>query len=303
MTYTYSKNGTAGDYGNTNSYDKDQQLAVNISIPFDKFLPNSWVSYSMNASKNNGTSHSIGLNGSALENNALSWGIQQGYGTNNVGYTGNMNADYKGTYGEVTSGYSYDQYNERLTYGLQGGVIAHAHGITLTQPLGETNVLIEAPGASGVSIQNQTGVKTDYRGYTAKNNVSPYRENAVTLRTETMPEDIDLPLTTQTVVPTRGAIAPAKYDTNVGIKILMTIIKNDDKPVPFGTIVTVTDKKDKSFIVSDRGQVYLTGMESSGTLNATWGADSQQHCRIDYNTSQSAKTAGIVLNTARCNSH
>lgn len=60
---------------------------------------------------------------------------------------------------EVTSGYSYDQYNERLTYGLQGGVIAHAHGITLTQPLGETNVLIEAPGASGVSIQNQTGVK------------------------------------------------------------------------------------------------------------------------------------------------
>lgn len=303
VTYTYSKNGTAGDYGNTISYDKDQQVAVNISIPFDKFLPNSWVSYSMNASKNNGTSHSIGLNGSALENNALSWGIQQGYGTNNVGYTGNMNADYKGTYGEVTSGYSYDQYNERLTYGLQGGVIAHVHGITLTQPLGETNILIEAPGASGVSIQNQTGVKTDYRGYTAINNVSPYRENAVTLRTETMPEDIDLPLTTQTVVPTRGAIAPAKYDTNVGIKILMTIIKNDDKPVPFGTIVTVSDKKEKSFIVSDRGQVYLTGMESSGTLNATWGADSQQHCRIDYNTAQSAKTAGIVLNTARCNSH
>lgn len=83
----------------------------------------------------------------------------------------------------------------------------------------------------------------------------------------------------------------------------MTIIKNDDKPVPFGTIVTVSDKKEKSFIVSDRGQVYLTGMESSGTLNATWGADSQQHCRIDYNTAQSAKTAGIVLNTARCNSH
>lgn len=303
VTYTYSKNGTAGDYGNTISYDKDQQLAVNISIQFDKFLPNSWVSYSMNASKNNGTSHSIGINGTALENNALSWGVQQGYGTNNVGNTGNMNADYKGTYGEVTSGYSYDKYNERLTYGLQGGVIAHAHGITLSQPLGETNVLIEAPGADGVSIQNQTGVKTDYRGYTSINNVSPYRENSITLQTDTIPEDIDLPLTTHTVVPTRGAIVPAKYDANVGIKILMTILKTNGKPVPFGTIVTNKDKKEQGFIVSDRGQVYLTGMESSGVLNATWGADSQQSCSIHFNTEKSAKTAGIVLNTSSCNSH
>ena len=83
----------------------------------------------------------------------------------------------------------------------------------------------------------------------------------------------------------------------------MTILKADGKPVPFGTMVTLADKKGQSFIVSDQGQVYLTGMENSGTLNATWGADSQQRCRIDYSTEKSAKTAGIVLNTSRCNSH
>lgn len=63
----------------------------------------------MNASGNNGTTHNFGLNGVALENRALSWNVQQGYGTEGVGYTGNVNADYKGAYGEVTAGYGYDK--------------------------------------------------------------------------------------------------------------------------------------------------------------------------------------------------
>lgn len=107
------------------------------------------MNYSLTASKNGGTTHILGINGTALENNALSWNLQQGYGTNNVGYTGNVNGDYKGTYGEVTAGYSYDRHSDRLNYGLQGGVVAHADGITFSQALGETNVLIKAPGAAG----------------------------------------------------------------------------------------------------------------------------------------------------------
>ncbi|WP_163451929.1 fimbria/pilus outer membrane usher protein, partial [Escherichia coli] len=87
-------------------------------------------------------------------------------GTEGVGYTGNVNADYKGAYGEVTAGYGYDKNSERLNYGLQGGILAHADGITLSQPLGETSVLIKAPGAHDVDIRNQPGVRTDFRGYT-----------------------------------------------------------------------------------------------------------------------------------------
>ncbi len=33
-------------------------------------------------------------------------------------------------------GYGYDKNSERLNYGLQGGILAHADGITLSQPLG-----------------------------------------------------------------------------------------------------------------------------------------------------------------------
>lgn len=93
----------------TKNADHDQLLAFNISIPLDKFLPQTWANYGMNASRNNGTTHSIGLNGVALENRALNWNAQQGYGTEGVGYTGSVNADYRGTYGEATAGYGYDK--------------------------------------------------------------------------------------------------------------------------------------------------------------------------------------------------
>jgi outer membrane usher protein len=66
ITYTYSKNGSNDSYGHRTNYDKDQQIALNVSVPLEKFLPRTWANYSMNHSKNNGTTHNVGLNGSAL---------------------------------------------------------------------------------------------------------------------------------------------------------------------------------------------------------------------------------------------
>jgi outer membrane usher protein len=87
VTWTYSKNGSTASSasGSAKSYDRDQLLAFTVSVPLDKFLPQTWANYGLNASKNNGTTHSIGMNGVALENSALNWNIQQGYGTDGVG--------------------------------------------------------------------------------------------------------------------------------------------------------------------------------------------------------------------------
>ncbi|HEY2452229.1 MAG TPA: fimbria/pilus outer membrane usher protein [Scandinavium sp.] len=303
VTYTYSKNGSDTDSGNGQQtyYDKDQQLAVNVSVPLAKFLPNTWASYSMNSSKNNGTTHQIGLSGSALENNALNWNVQEGYGTDNVGNTGNTNVDYKGTYGEVTAGYGYDQSSDRLNYGLQGGILAHADGITLTQPLSETNVLIKAPGAKGVGVQNQSGAKTDWRGYTAVGNLTPFRKNDVALLTDSLPDNVELELTNQTVIPTRGAIVRADYVANVGMRILMTLIQANGKPVPFGAVVSVGgEDKGQGFIVGDAGQVYLTGLNDAGTLSAKWGNDNSQQCNVRYSLPED-KNTGIAIINAKCN--
>lgn len=282
VTYTYSKNGSADGYSESTRYDKDQQVALNISIPLERFLSGTWANYAMNASKTNGTTHSVGLGGVALENNSLNWNIQQGYGTNNIGSTGTMNADYKGTYGEITAGYGYDKNSDRLNYGLQGGIMAHADGVTLSQPLGETNVLIKAPGAKGVGLQSQSGARTDYRGYTVISNISPFRKNDITLSPDMMPDNVELDLTTVTVIPTRGAVVRAEYIASVGMRVLMTIIRNDGHPIPFGAMVSTPGKQNRGFIVGDAGQVFLTGVDPQGTLDVKWGQTASEECHVKY---------------------
>lgn len=300
ITYTYSKNGSTDSYSRTTRYDKDQQIALNVSIPLEAFLPRTWVNYSINASKANGTTHSIGLNGTALENNAFSWNVQQGHGNNAVGYTGNASVDFKGTYGEVYAGYGYDKGSDRLNYGLQGGIIAHADGVTFSQPLGETNVLVKAPGAAGVSIQNQSGAKTDWRGYTTVSNLTPYRKNDVALRTDTLPDNVELELTNKTVIPTRGAVVRADYVANVGMRVLMTLQHRGGQPVPFGAIATAKGNSENSFIVGDKGQVYLTGLNPNGTLLVKWGSDDSEQCRVNYRINEQDKLTTIPVVAFNC---
>jgi outer membrane usher protein len=299
ITWTYSKNGSAGASDGNKRYDHDQLLAFNVSIPLETFLPQTWANYGVSTSKNSGTTHNIGLNGVALENHALNWNVQQGYGSGGVGYTGNMNGDYKGTYGEVTAGYSYDKHSERLNYGLQGGILAHQDGMTFSQPLGETNVLIRAPGARGVDIRNQPGVKTDYRGYTVVSHLSVYRKNDITLAPESLPDDVELDINTRTVTPTRGALVLADYTAKVGRRVLFNLMHNGHA-VPFGAMASLKGADGSSVIVGDKGQAYLTGLASQGTVLVAWGAESDRQCHAPYALSPAPSAGGITEINVTC---
>ncbi|HGK7445980.1 TPA: fimbrial biogenesis outer membrane usher protein [Klebsiella variicola subsp. variicola] len=300
LTWTLSRNGSTGSYSAHQSDGKNQMLALNISIPLEKLLPQTWANYGMNASKHNGTTHSVGLNGVAMPNNALNWNIQQGYGTHDVAYTGNINGDYRGTYGELTAGYSYDKNTDRLNYGIQGGVVAHANGVTFSQPLGETNVLIAAPGAAGVGIQNMTGATTDYRGYTLASNLMPYRKNDVSLITETLPANVELEQTVKTVVPTRGAIVRANYLASVGVRMLMSLTQQNGQSVSFGAIASIEGAEHSSFIVGESGQVYLTGLDPQVNLTVKWGNQSANTCRVHYSINMAKLNNDVIIDTAAC---
>ena len=60
-------------------------------------------------------------------------------------------------------------------------MVAHAHGLTLSQPLGDTNVLIAVPGAGNVNIEDQPGIHTDGRGYAWYRMPLLYRQNRMAL--------------------------------------------------------------------------------------------------------------------------
>lgn len=296
INYTYNRNGL--DSRNKRTYYTDQIVAVNVSVSLDQWLPGSYATYNLNSSENGNTSQNIGLSGTALPDNNLNYSISQGYTSQGEGANGYASADYKGGYGEVNVGYGYDRSQRRMDYGLQGGILLHENGVTLSQPLSETVALVKAPGADDVSITSNTGVKTDWRGYAVVPYVTAYRRNQISLDTATLPDDVDMTLTSASVIPTRGAVVRADFNPNVGQRALMTLIRANGEAVPFGaTVSREDDKKNDGSIVGDGGQVYLSGMSDSGTLKVTWGSRADQTCQVSYSLST---TPGIQLINGDC---
>ncbi|CAI2065812.1 Outer membrane usher protein fimD precursor [Serratia fonticola] len=307
LSYTYNRNSTVNyasdSHGSGRIYDKDQLFAFNLSVPlstlFGDKTSSTYANYMLNTSKDGNTTNSVSVGGTTLEDNNLSWSVQQGYGSQGQGNSGAVNADWRATYGEVNGGYTYDHNSQRLNYGVQGGVLAHEDGVTFGQPLGETIALVAAPEAKGVSVQGQTGVKTDFRGYAVVPYASPYRKNDVTLNTQTFGDDTEVAITTQTVIPTRGAVVKATYQTSVGYRVLMTLFRTSGQPVPFGAIVTSLGTQDaQGFIVGDAGQVYLTGLAQNGQLKVKWGSQADEQCTVMYSVPKAI--SGIANINGQC---
>ncbi|WP_373171545.1 fimbrial biogenesis usher protein [Klebsiella sp. Q11] len=288
---------------------RDQMLAVNVNIPFSHWLRSDSKSAWRHASASSSMSNDLhgrmstlaGLHGTLLEDNNLSYSMQTGYaggGEGNSGGTGYAALNYRGGYGNANVGYSRSDGIKQLYYGLSGGVLAHADGVTLSQPMNDTVVLIKAPGADNVKVENQTGVQTDWRGYAVLPYATEYRENRVALDTNSLADNVDLDDAVASVVPTHGAIVRAEFKAHVGLKLLMSLIYNG-KPVPFGALATPVGRQGSS-IVADNGQVYLSGMPLAGKVLAKWGEGPNASCEADYSLPPESKNQALSQLSAVC---
>ncbi|WP_422120939.1 fimbria/pilus outer membrane usher protein [Moellerella wisconsensis] len=266
----------------------DTLLSANVSVPFSHWMRsdntsawrNASARYSMSSDLKGNTSNLVGLYGNMLEDRNLSYSVQTGYVNGNSGghESSYASLNYRGGYGNANAGYSRNGNYQQLYYGVSGGVVAHANGVTFGQSMSDSVVLVKAPGASNVSVQNQPGVKTDYRGYAIVPYAVAYRENRIALNPNTLPDNVEIDDAIVDVVPTQGAVARAEFTTHTGLKILMTLMHNN-KPVPFGAVVSLGNS---SGIVADDGQAYLTGMPASGKVKVQWGNSTDTQCSGNY---------------------
>ncbi|ECK8871207.1 fimbrial biogenesis outer membrane usher protein [Salmonella enterica subsp. enterica] len=288
VSYSYS------DYPDS-TQPADQQLAFSIQVPLSRFMPNAWASYSINTAKHGDTRQQVGLNGTALADNNLSYSLLQSYTNHGGGGSGNINADYKGGQGEITGGYNYDDDTQQVNYGLKGGIVVHPHGVTLSQPLGDSLAIVKAPGADDAKVQNNTGVYTDWRGYAVVPYVNAYRKNRIALDTSTLGDGVDIDTAVQTVTPTQGAVVMADFNTRVGRRVLMTLLYRG-LPVPFGAQAKM--KEGGNGIVGDDGQVYLTGVPDEGDITVNWNG--KQQCVVHYRLPESAANAPVTETEQEC---
>jgi len=289
----------------TRAHKADSAISFNVSVPFSALLPDSSVSYSMNASNDGNVSQQVSLSGSALQDNNLHYSLQQGHDSQGQNVNSSGTLDYRGSRGSASVGVSHDRHSNQFSYGLSGGIVAHAHGVTLSQPLDDTFAIVRVPDTGGVGIQSSSHVVTDGRGYAIVPSLTPYHENAIALETETLPDNVDVELDAQTAIPTRGAIVLADYATRIGNRVLFTLNWQGTYP-PFGAVSHISlpaeGKGSKiSGIVAENGELYLSGVPDQGVVVVKWHKGGEEKiCRAPFHVPAANGATPIKLITAVC---
>lgn len=298
LNYTYNKNTNNYSY-RSSSYSKsddDHQLALSVSVPFSVFDDTFYYNFNTNSSSQSPSTGSVGLSASQL-NNRLNWSLQQACTNQDQGSSGNLNASYKGKYGEVTGGSGYSKDNYNLYYGINGSLVAHSGGVVSGQQLGETSAIVDIPEAADVAVLNQAGVETNSYGYALVPYITPYRKNTIDIDTSALPENTEMTLTSQTVAPSRGALVKANFSANVGYRALVSLTLENGEFIPFGSQVIFKDNPQLNNIVGNDGEVYLSGLNEKGQFIVKYN---DKQCSANYNLLGVSHYLGFYKTTVVC---
>lgn len=248
----------------------DRSWSFNINIPLGGALSESAVSYNASTDNHGYSSQQVTMYGSVPNNRHLYYSVQQGYASQGQGANSSASLEYQGGYGTTQVGYRRDRDSSQMTWGVSGSVVAHPHGVTLGQNVGDSFAIAGAPGAANVAIDNGNNVHTDWRGYAVVPNLTAYHKNVITLDSTTMSDDTEVDMQGATVIPGGGAVVEARYQTHIGHRVLFTLASGHGV-VPFGASAQLLgDERAASGIVGERGQVYLSGIPTEGQLEARW---------------------------------
>ena len=274
---------------------QDGLLSLWLSVPLGQSTRASW---SLTAPTQGAQAQEVALSGRAV-NDRLDWSMRESYrpGSGSDPTGGSLHAGWAGTYGTASAGYSYSASGRQADVSVAGGVIAHRHGVTFSQPLADTVALVSAPGAAGVGVGGWPGVSTDWRGYTSVSGLADYQDNLVSLDTTTLQDDVDVPQTDVRVVPAAGAVVMAAFRTRSGARALVTLRHPNGTPVPFGAQVSVSGKAGSAGLADGSGQAFLTGLPPAGHLMVR--ADNES-CQADYRLPGEKGPAGLYTFSAVC---
>lgn len=294
----------SGSLNQTDDRKQDRQIALNLSLPIGSWLPagpsssasHLWLNLGSRQDSEGQSSGNLSLNGDAMDG-ALTYNLQQTVDSGE-GNASSARIGYKAPYGEAQVGLNHDNHGQWADLHLSGGLVAHEHGVIFSQHLQNTNILVEAPGAAGLEIENVPGVKTDSRGYAIIPGGAEYRHNRVAIRPDKLSKNVELDANVTDVVPTEGAIVKASFVAHTGMRALITLLQNNDKPVPFGATVTL-DKGEQTALVGDEGAVYLTGLAGEVSLTAVWGQGAHEQCTAHIRLPESSSQP-LLEATQRC---
>ncbi|HAL6398166.1 TPA: fimbrial biogenesis outer membrane usher protein [Escherichia coli] len=275
--------------------DIDKSVYLSVSVPFSSFSNYSNASLTTNVyNSGNSTNTQAGVSGYFIDQQ-LYYSFMEGYHSGSRdSSSGNATLRYKSAKGEIQSTVSHQHNSKQLQFGISGGVVVHKKGIVLSQPLSldGANALIDTNGVEDIKVKRGIGISTDFNGYAVVPYLSPYRKNGISLDVNKVNEETEIIKSDLTVVPSRGALVHAKFNVVSGHKALITLIRKNGNFVPFGAIASLKGEAGDisvTSIVSNDGQVWMSGMPDRGEMHVQWGDNKESQCsaRFELKANQS----------------
>ncbi|WP_211461972.1 fimbria/pilus outer membrane usher protein [Collimonas silvisoli] len=274
----------------------NRQLMLTLSIPLGD--SRSYARYTVAKGNNGELTQQASVYGSALDDGRLTYNVTAAH-SNQQDNSGSASASYLSQIGRFDFGRAQGSGYGQTTLGIAGGLVVHGGGVTLAQPLGETMALVQAPDAANVGFEVYPGVRTDSRGNAVLANLSPYRLNRLAVRTEDLGDNVEVKNAALDVVPTRGAVVLAKFETSIGLRLMLNLSDRNGKPLPFGARVENQQGQEMG-IVGGEGQTFISGAKEADAFTVKWGQAAAEQCRIKYRVPLEKNPAPIRELNAQC---
>lgn len=272
----------------------DRQFSLSLNIPLSRFLPEAWATYNLTSSKTGTATHQVGINGSLLEDNNLTYNLQQNYTRDNVGNGAYLSSRYRASMGDFSTSYSYQKNSKQWGYSAQGSVVEHSHGVTLGRSVQDAFAVVHITDGDNVKVESAQGIYTDAWGNAIVPTLTPYRRNTVTVNTHGR-DDIDIQDAAVDTIPTRGAVVAADFSARAGKRALLTLTHHRGV-VPFGAVLSM---EGMTAIVGEGGEVYVTGLKGTQAFTVQWGDTPEARCAGRVSVPQKMDTT-LLMTSVSC---
>jgi outer membrane usher protein len=255
----------------------DNRIALTLSLPLGNSAGASRAFANAVRSGDGAYNLQSGLNGQLFDDRSSFYSLQAGHDSRS-GSSGFGKLSTTTSYGRFDAGYGQGSDYQTVSLGASGSLVAHAGGVNLGQPLGETFALVQVQGVSGARLSNFSNVETAENGYAILPYAQPYRTNWVNLDTRQLGADVELDNAVNQIVPRRGAAALVSFPTAVGRRVQFELVRSDGSRLPMGA--AVEDETGKPLATVDpSGRALVLTEQDSGQLVVKW---TDQTCRATF---------------------
>ncbi|WP_432692726.1 fimbria/pilus outer membrane usher protein [Morganella morganii] len=260
----------------------DKRVSVSLSVPLDFAgqQARSHFHYHHQAGKSSFQSSANGLTG---DEQRLGYSVTHRYQQQEAVHHKSAELRWRHDLGDIRGSINHSRDHNMLSGDIQGGLIIHEKGITLSRPLGETNGLADTGTAAGVRIASRSAARTDRTGFSVIPHLSHYHQNIIRIDPETLPDNADADDPVVQVIPSKGAVVPVRFAVNSGFRAIFAL-RTPGGVVPFAARIQVktTGGSTVSGISGEDGEVYLSGLPAQGRLQAVWGKGMHGQCEADF---------------------